>query len=344
MRIFISWSGDRSKDVATALADWIPYVIPEAKPWISVAHIKPGVRWVDEVSQVLASTKLGILCVTRDNVAAPWMLFEAGCIARELNASRIIPYLLDLAPDDIGLPLAQFQTATASREGTWRLVQSLNEVAAEPQTESRLSTAYEVWWKRLEPQLVSIPTAAENVTRAVRTDRELLEELLALTRQGSRQPYHGSRDALSPRKPREGVRAVIYWHDQGFDESEARTLAAALEDTGLPCTLAPHIDPRQPDAIFIGALVGADDAQAVIRLLPYQPRFLFRPDYPTPEGGDDSGLVIGVGYMSEHYKASRGSRSEPVAISKAEWDYVAEAGISNVEFQRRLREITWRQT
>ena len=41
MKIFISWSGEQSREMAEALRDWIPDVLPEAEPWMSVADISP---------------------------------------------------------------------------------------------------------------------------------------------------------------------------------------------------------------------------------------------------------------------------------------------------------------
>jgi len=82
MEIFISWSGDRSKVIAEALNGWIPKVIQRLAQhvWMSASDIDPGQRWNREVAEKLAGSTFGILCLTEENLNAPWILFEAGAI------------------------------------------------------------------------------------------------------------------------------------------------------------------------------------------------------------------------------------------------------------------------
>lgn len=44
-RVFISWSGDRSLLVATALRGWLKLVVQSIDPWFSGRDIPPGQRW-----------------------------------------------------------------------------------------------------------------------------------------------------------------------------------------------------------------------------------------------------------------------------------------------------------
>jgi hypothetical protein len=38
VKIFISWSGDRSHQLAQALHGWLPLVLPYVEPWLSQAN------------------------------------------------------------------------------------------------------------------------------------------------------------------------------------------------------------------------------------------------------------------------------------------------------------------
>ena len=109
MKVFISWSGERSHALAQALHDWIPLVLHNVEPWLSEADIEAGERWAEAVAKELADSNFGIICVTRENVGSPWVLFEAGALAKTMQGSRVIPLLLDLEFTDITGPLAQFQ-------------------------------------------------------------------------------------------------------------------------------------------------------------------------------------------------------------------------------------------
>lgn len=42
MRVFVSWSGERSREVAKAFRDWLPLVLHYAEPWVSDADIEAG--------------------------------------------------------------------------------------------------------------------------------------------------------------------------------------------------------------------------------------------------------------------------------------------------------------
>jgi hypothetical protein len=91
MKIFLSWSGERSKVVADALRSWIPDVIHAVKPWMSGVDIRAGMRWSREVDEELGDTQFGILCLTKENQTAPWLLFEAGALAKSVEGVAVCP-------------------------------------------------------------------------------------------------------------------------------------------------------------------------------------------------------------------------------------------------------------
>src|SRR5215470_12920914 len=87
--VFLSWSKDRSKAVAQALSEWLPDVIQEIQPWISTS-IPAGARWGKDIAAALATIKLGIICVTYENQHEPWLLFEAGALAKTLDDNTYV--------------------------------------------------------------------------------------------------------------------------------------------------------------------------------------------------------------------------------------------------------------
>lgn len=184
MEVFISWSGERSHAVAQLLTDWLPRVLQKVNPWIST-EIDKGTRWFEEVSGRLEVSRAGIICLTPDNLTSPWLHFEAGAIAK-LTGDRPFTFLVDLEPTDIGPPLSQFQHTRAEKNDFKRLVQSLNRFT-EPDTDGAvradvLDDTFEKWWPDFEEGLGNVPKASTPAAAEIRSDRDLLEEILALAR------------------------------------------------------------------------------------------------------------------------------------------------------------------
>jgi len=82
MKVFISWSGKDSSKFGEALRDWLPAVLQFVKPYFTPSDIEKGARWNSEIAKELESSKMGIICVTRENLHSDWVLFEAGALAR----------------------------------------------------------------------------------------------------------------------------------------------------------------------------------------------------------------------------------------------------------------------
>src|SRR6266571_5453343 len=181
MKVFISWSGKRSHSLADALHDWIPLVLHYVEPWLSQADIEAGQRWAEQVDKELEASNFGVICVTQENVASPWVLFEAGALAKSLQGSRVIPLLLDLEFRDITGPLAQFQAKKVDQSGLFEVVQSLNQIAPHPVPEDRVKQLFDALWPELEKKVAAVPKASVP-TKHARPQPEILEELVASVR------------------------------------------------------------------------------------------------------------------------------------------------------------------
>lgn len=183
MQVFVSWSGKQSKAIATALTNWLPDVIQSMDVWMSEHDIGAGSKWSDQISDVLEKTNIGIICLTPDNQNAPWLLFEAGCLAKTNRIARVIPFLHGLSPTDVRFPLAQFQSVSANEEGTRKLLHSLSAAGDIGMSSERIEKVFEKWWPELETEIASVEVATFDKS-AERSDRELLEEVLDLVRNG----------------------------------------------------------------------------------------------------------------------------------------------------------------
>lgn len=181
MKIFISWSDERSHQLAQALHHWLPLVLPYVQPWLSQADISAGDRWAQEVAKELESSNFGIICVTPENLGSPWILFEAGALAKSLQGAKVIPLLLGLEFSDISGPLAQFQAKKLGKAGLSEIVQSINQSAQTPEPEDRVKDRFAGLWPDIERKIATIPEQSPGAKRT-RPQHEILEELVATVR------------------------------------------------------------------------------------------------------------------------------------------------------------------
>src|SRR5262245_4246481 len=156
MNVFLSWSGDRSKRLASVLSDFLQDAIQNVTVWMSDQNIGAGSRWSDELNKKLEDSDFGVLCLTPENLSAPWLLFEAGSLAKSVSGSKVVPYCLGVALTDVPVPLAQFQSVNADKAGTKKLLQSLNSALDSPIDQPRLERIFGKWWPGLKTKIEAI--------------------------------------------------------------------------------------------------------------------------------------------------------------------------------------------
>lgn len=231
MKVFISWSGERSQALAQALRGWLPLVLHYVEPWLSEADVAAGERWAQEVAKELDASNFGVICVTPENVAAPWVLFEAGALAKSMQGARVIPLLFNLEFSDITGPLAQFQAKKVEKGGLAEVVQSINQTAEPAIPEDRANQLFTALWPEFENQLASIPDEAPT-EKHMRPHHEILEELVTGVRALDSR-FRDIESSVSEELPRSRRRRLRYIHPKMFDEIAHVT----LEDTDDPISL-----------------------------------------------------------------------------------------------------------
>lgn len=184
MKVFISWSGVRSRAVAELLSDWIKCVIQATKPWISTRDIDRGALWFTEINDQLKDTTVGIICITQENKNRPWLLFEAGALAKGLSSNRVCTFLIDLKPSDIEDPLAQFNHTLPDRESVWQLIRTLNGSLGTNGLDDRiLEQVFDTYWAQFEESFKKIIKLPYDVEKPeTRSEKNLLSEILENTR------------------------------------------------------------------------------------------------------------------------------------------------------------------
>ena len=235
MKIFVSWSGDRSKAVAQALERFLPDVVDGVKIWFSDQDISPGSRWNSELSKELQNNSFGIICLTPENLDSRWVLFEAGALSKSMANSRVIPYRLGLDPADIPPPIGQFQGLNADKDGTWSLVSSLHEASKESADTDRIERRFKKFWPDFEAQIAEIPTPKEKKS-SHRPDRELLEELLEIVRDLKTDRARIEREEPVASKIKTRMNDVLYRQrvlGNTFDQAQMRLIEERIDRAKL---------------------------------------------------------------------------------------------------------------
>jgi hypothetical protein len=233
-------------------------------PFMSEVDIDAGDRGLVVLSEQLAETDFGIVCVTPENQHEPWINFEAGALGKSIERGRVVPFLLGMHVPDLRQPLAQFQAKEADLDGTRALVASINSVAATPLPMERLPDSVEVWWPRLQRALAEaetlthpetagpqLPEKVDEILIGVRGLQQQLDRLARPSEGGAR----GFRDALDKLLSQQhGVylgplRQVLRAH--GYDVRRiGRVPDASLRDVTEPVAESlepppPVVDPEQ---------------------------------------------------------------------------------------------------
>jgi hypothetical protein len=188
---------------------------------MSDTDIEKGSRGLEEVGRALEGMKVGIICLTPENLTEPWILYEAGALSKTLDAkTRVCTYLLaGLRKRDVKPPLALFQATESERDETRKLMQAVNKaLEGSPVPENNLNDLFDAMWSQLEKQLVALPT--EKGTAAPKRPLEdMVAEVLQLSRNG-----------MLSWKLLEQVREEVHEIGRMVRDREAAEVSAALAD------------------------------------------------------------------------------------------------------------------
>ena len=184
MKIFISWSGEKSRKVANYLKTWIEQIIQVSEPWISV-DIDKGKKWNQEILSELELSKVGIICITRDNLDAPWILFEAGALSKTKD-SFVCTFLLDVNPTDLAGPLSIFQATKFNEDDIYKLLLTINNQVHKNGIKGLkpeiLKDLFKTFYPKLEENIKRILDSENADEEVIRSDRELIEEAVQILR------------------------------------------------------------------------------------------------------------------------------------------------------------------
>jgi hypothetical protein len=188
MFLFICWSGEKSKIVATAFDKWIKKVIQAVEPWMST-EMERGARWMGELTEKLEKSKVGIIVLTKDNLESDWVLYEAGALSK-FKGAHACTLLVDLKPDEIRLPLGQFQHTLSTKADIFELVKTINGEVRKDEgkalEEKILEEVFEINWPSLKEAIEEAESLKPSVSKPPKQGL-IVAEILEYVRQQATQ-------------------------------------------------------------------------------------------------------------------------------------------------------------
>ncbi len=181
MKVFISWSGKRSKAMANALKEWIPLIVQHSEPFVSDKDISAGDRWAQAIAGELESSNFGILCITPENISSEWIMFEAGALSKAMQDAKVIPLLFGLELSDLSGPLQQFQALKVDEQGMLDALKAINAASDNKTLDATIEKLVPALWPQLQEKLDAIPARPET-EKHMRPQTEIMEDLVSQVR------------------------------------------------------------------------------------------------------------------------------------------------------------------
>jgi hypothetical protein len=152
--------------------------------------IEKGTRWSSEIANQLEKSKVGVVCITRENLDNRWILFESGALSKTRDA-RPCTFLLDVTPAEVEQPLAQFQHTQLNKKDIWKLLitikRKIEDEGEKAPSEGILSNSFEAFWPRFEKDLQKIAEKKLDTKNPARNQNDIFLEILELTRNQNKQ-------------------------------------------------------------------------------------------------------------------------------------------------------------
>lgn len=186
MKIFLSWAGEESRQLAIIFESWLKKTLQTSKPWMST-NISKGEGWDKEIHNGLNDTKIGILFLTKESIESKYLHYEAGAISN-VPDSLVCTFLFDIKNTDVKQPLSRFQATQNSKEDVFKLISTINTkilaLGGSVLDSAQLSEIFEIMWPILESKIKDINVISPTtIIEPIRTERDILEEILNIVRE-----------------------------------------------------------------------------------------------------------------------------------------------------------------
>lgn len=206
-------------------------------PWLSSRDIDRGSLWFTQISDQLANTSVGIVCLTQENKNNPWILFESGALAKGISSSRVCTFLVDIKPNEIKDPLAQFNHTEPNKESIYQLLRTINFSLGDLSLkEDILDEVFKTYWPQFETKFEKVMKNTPSVTEVEpRAEGDKLDEVLSIMRGVEKRIWKLELNE-ERRKEQNSVPRFVARDDAGMNSNtrqKAKILVESMKRDGL---------------------------------------------------------------------------------------------------------------
>jgi len=229
MKIFISWSGRESRELAESLRLWLPRVLLNGiEAFVSSQDIEKGQRGLSVIAASLDDIDYGLIILTKKNQHEPWINFESGALGKSVGEARVSPLLVDITQADVTGPLQQFQmTSMSDRDDVWKLLVDMNKSLERPVPDAPLKVLFDEAWPELEAA-ISRAQKGSGPARTTRPPDDILDEILFRIRRLERNTSAQEQPVGPTGMTRERERSLVNEVFSAIDVPDGTTLRGGV--------------------------------------------------------------------------------------------------------------------
>lgn len=142
----------------------VPSVIQSLGTFVSSEDIDKGARWSSDIAKEVEDSIFGILCVTKENLIASLLSFEAEALSKTMDKSFVTPFLFNIKRAEVDGPILQFQSTIFEKSDIRKLIHTLNKACGKIGiSEQMLDKTFDVWYPTLEKEFNQLRDFSDDI-------------------------------------------------------------------------------------------------------------------------------------------------------------------------------------
>lgn len=264
MKIFISQTKGKSREIAEILQNWLRAEMRLGDPWTS-EDIPGGKDFREAIKEALKEARFGILCITADNQTNQWISYEAGVLID--RGVTVVPYVLDLDQrSNLPSPINNLQAVRVDWKGTKSLVTEINKAFGFPVDHAILMNTFDEKWPVFESMLNKVHQGKKTIADYEKAIDDFIKVIIGINEYRKKLDYSSLIDrainlSIKGKYNREVIVDYVYEAIEGVRESLISENVSLINDSLV-------INIRD---FFNESFIKDDLRDIIIRLEPFLP-------------------------------------------------------------------------